>query len=122
MQRRIIISLFITAMLSVASLPVQAASFCIAGAGLSPQCFYDDMNQCIRAAESPATACIVNPDTNLNYSGGANYCVVTSGLTALCMYVDRAQCEDEAMRNRGICISRADMDDDTDPFRYDPRI
>lgn len=100
----------------------RAASFCVAGLGLSPQCLFDDIKTCRKAVNTRDTSCIVNPAAVLSYSGGARYCRVTSYLSAECIFIDRAQCNKEAAAIQAICIDRMSMNDENNPYRYDDRI
>lgn len=100
----------------------QAGNFCVAGIGLAPQCFYDDINQCLEAAEPPNTNCILAEQAILRYSGGADYCMVMSDGTAMCIFTDRSQCDSEAYDKNAICIRREERRGVNDPFRYDNRI
>jgi hypothetical protein len=118
MKKPILLFCFIIVFSSAA----QAAPFCLGGLGIQPQCIYYEVTQCIKATEPPNTSCKVSPDATLSYFGGGNYCVVTSELMAQCLYADRDQCSSEAARANGLCIDRRSMDDDRDPYRYDPRI
>ncbi len=98
-----------------------ASPFCIAGMGMPPQCIYDDIQVC-RQAASANTSCVANPETLLNYSGGARYCTVTSHLSAQCIFNDRAQCRKEASLRKEICIDRMDVTNVNNPYRFDSRI
>lgn len=99
-----------------------AANFCVAGAGIAPQCLYDDADVCIKAADPPNTYCSVNQDAILNYSGNSRYCAVSSNQAVECIYIDRNQCNEEAQRRRGICIDRVGMNDKHNPYKFDPRV
>jgi hypothetical protein len=101
---------------------VSAAQFCVSGAGISPQCLYDDADTCIKSADPPNTYCSVNPDAVLNYSGNSRYCAVSSNQAVECIYIDRNQCNQEAQRRRGVCIDRVGMNDKHNPYRSDPRV
>lgn len=108
--------------LLVLGIPAQAATFCVAGVGMQPQCFYDDVTSCRRAATPPSTACIVNPEASLSYYGGSRYCTLNAERIASCIYTDRGQCNRDADNGAGICIDREEMADDLNPFRYDNRV
>jgi hypothetical protein len=102
-----------------------AASFCAAGVGVPPQCYYSDISSCLSSAQSMGGICVINPDSSPMLFGGSNYCTVQSDLTAQCIFVDREQCNSEAAKNNAICINRSDIKkplQTPDPFRYDDRI
>ena len=115
--------LLTTAFLVLVPLPVLASgTFCVGGVAQSPQCIYDDVTSCIRAADPPVTACLVSQTAVLGYVGGGRYCTVGSERMAQCLYVDRSQCNAEAIRSGNICIDRNAVADETNPFRYDTRV
>lgn len=115
------LTIFVCTFLAIIS-SAEAAKFCVAGAGLSPQCIYDDAQVCMRAADPPNTSCSVNPDAALSYSGNNRYCTVSSNQAVLCIYTDRNQCNDEASRRREICIDRIGMNEKNNPYKNDPRV
>lgn len=100
----------------------QAGTFCVGTVGTAPQCAYEDVASCVRAAASAFSSCIINPDAVVNYWGGQRYCVIDSSRTAQCIYYDRSQCNREASLRSGICIDNASKPDDTDPYLYDNRV
>jgi hypothetical protein len=100
----------------------RASTFCVAGAAMPPQCLYEDVRGCVKAAAPPNTFCTINPEVGLIYYGSQRYCTVQSDRLAQCMFVDRSQCNQEAYRNGAICIDREEIKDDLNPFRYDQRI
>ena len=101
---------------------VNAASFCLAGPALPPQCIYDDVQVCLKATEPPNTTCVINPETYIAYTGNSEYCVAKSSKTALCYYVDRDQCNQEAQRSQSICVQRPLTEDNKGVYQYDQRI
>jgi hypothetical protein len=100
----------------------QAATFCITGPGMAPQCLYEDVVSCRQAATPPSTACIVNPEAPLSFYGGSRYCTLGAERIASCIYTDRGQCNRDADNGAGICIDREAMADDISPFRFDNRL
>lgn len=100
---------------------VKAATFCLVGQGISPQCLYEDVTSC-SAASTTNTYCDVNPEARIMYYGSQRYCVVGSDRLAQCMYVDRNECSSQAGRARAICIERSQEQNDINPYRYDNRI
>lgn len=101
-----------------------AATFCLVGPAIPPQCYYDDVQACQQAASPPNTSCSISPDAFLMYYGDARYCTVGSDRVAQCMYVDRGACNVEAGRTNAICFDRTDIkkEKNPDPYRYDNRI
>lgn len=99
-----------------------AASFCLAGPGLSPQCIYDDVGTCKRAARPPSTDCFANEEVKLMQHGNAEYCLVTSQRVAECIYSDRGQCNAQALKQNAVCKSNTDNDIKENPYRYDTRV
>ncbi len=114
--------IFVFAFSLVASNTAMARNYCIAGAGLTPICIYDDVESCAKAAEPPSTACIINPEARINMSGNGEYCVIHSGNIGECLYIDRGQCNDYAARAKGICVDRSTIGRESDPYLYDPRL
>jgi hypothetical protein len=121
--------LLLAFMAVVTARTVLAASFCMVGQGMPPQCYYDDIAACQQAANSPGNYCEISPDAQVMYFGDARYCTVRSDRVAQCLYVDRNACNAEAARTQAICFDRISIgkDKDTkeknpDPFRYDNRI
>lgn len=101
---------------------VQAATFCVVSAGISPQCLYDDVAQCQKNAGANS-ACTVNPLSKLTYSGNMNYCVVRNSSFAECNYIDRSQCNDEARRGKAICVENPNTKKTgSEMYDYDSRI
>lgn len=101
---------------------VYAAPFCVLQAGITPQCFYNDVMQCRKNMTSNGT-CILNPETHVTYRGGMYYCVIQSNLIAECNYIDRSQCNDEARLNGSICIENPDKKKSgAEMYDYDSRI
>lgn len=115
-------AIFIVFLVLAGPLPAMASPFCVGGAGIAPQCLYDDAVLCKKAAHPPNTSCVVNPDATLSYVGGANYCLVQSSLLAQCLFVDRNQCNGEARKSHGVCIDRRSVKDDNNPFKFDNRV
>lgn len=122
MNKNTVLTISMIAVLCLAPSAAKAGTFCIAGAGLEPQCYYDDIRSCRRASDPPNTACVVSPQAYLTYAGGARYCTVDESAQAQCYYADRSECSTEADRARKLCIDRQLMHAGNDPFRYDPRI
>ncbi len=104
------------------SSPAWAATFCVAGVALPPQCLYEDVPSCTRASDPPNTYCTVNPEATLSYVGGSPYCAVGANRVAECLYVDRNQCNSAAQKQDGVCFDREAMQDDRNPYRFDNRI
>ena len=101
----------------------QAASFCVAGADLPPQCLYDDITNCRKASTPPATVCVVSPDAILNYVGSSRYCTVSASYSAQCIFSDHSLCEAEAGRSTNlVCIDRYSLREKNSPFRYENRM
>jgi hypothetical protein len=100
---------------------VNAGTFCVAGPGLTPQCLYEDITTCQRAATSSAQGCVVNPQAALHLSGQQPYCVVNAQRVGLCNYTDRSQCSAEAARAGSICTERI-IAGEANPYRYDLRL
>jgi len=98
-----------------------AATFCLVGQGINPQCLYEDVSSC-SAASTSNTYCDVNPEVRIMYYGSQTYCVIGSNRLAQCMYVDRSQCNSDAIKSGSICIVRTPDEQDTNPYRYDNRI
>lgn len=117
MMRRMIL----VAMMALCPGVATAGTFCIGGTGVPPQCIYDDVVSCLRAARSPLS-CLINNEAVLSYIGGSRYCTVGSERVAQCFYVDRQQCNTEATRVRRICVDSLGQTDENNPFRYDNRV
>jgi hypothetical protein len=104
------------------SISVSAATFCVVGNGLQPQCLYDDAASCNRNADSPNFICTVNPEAQLTYIGGQKYCIVDSNRVAQCLYDDHARCDNDARERNFVCVDHQAIEkDNINPFRYDPR-
>jgi hypothetical protein len=99
-----------------------AASFCIVGMGIPPQCLYEDTASCMGAATSPNTFCGVNPEARLYYYGSSRYCAVQSSRIAQCIFNDISQCYESVFEDRAVCLDREERSDDINPFRYDLRV
>lgn len=119
---RLKISVALMVLVSAVSSPVLAATFCVAGVALPPQCLYDDVPSCTQASDPPNTYCTVNPEATLSYVGGSPYCAVGADRVAECLYVDRSQCNSAAQKQDGVCFDREAMQDDRNPYRFDNRI
>lgn len=112
----------LAAMVTFFPLKAYAGAFCLAGPALAPQCFYDDVQTCSKAAEPPSTSCVINPESYFAYTGSSKYCVVYSPGVAECFYIDRSQCNSTAEKAKGLCVDREDISQSSDPFKYDPRL
>jgi hypothetical protein len=99
-----------------------AASFCVVGMGIPPQCLYEDVSSCTGAAAPPNTFCGVNPETRLYYYGSSRYCAVQSSRIAQCIFNDISQCYGAVFEERVVCLDREARPDDINPFQYDKRI
>ena len=99
-----------------------AATFCVVGEAIPPQCLYDDVDSCNAAAVGASTHCDINPDVRLMAYGSQPYCIVGSDRQEQCLYIDRAHCNADAGKAHAICIERAPDRADVSPFRYDNRI
>ena len=98
-----------------------AASFCVVGQAIPPQCMYDDIKTCDAASSPPSTYCDVNPETTLKYYGSQRYCAVDSHLQAQCIYNSRTLCQGTLNGQSVICIDRGEKPDEFNPYRYDRR-
>jgi hypothetical protein len=114
---------FILSLICLVALPYPAlaSNFCLAAAGLPPQCIYADPQSCERARTGPEQGCLVNPETSLRSSGGAPYCVVSADLVAQCIHYDRSACSAQATRSNAVCTERQSANDNN-PYRYDQRL
>ena len=99
----------------------QAASFCVVGQAIPPQCMYDDIKTCDAASSPPSTYCDVNPETHLKYFGSQRYCAVDSHLQAQCLYNSYLLCQGTLNGQSVICIDRGEKPDEINPYRYDRR-
>ena len=97
-----------------------AASFCMVGMAIPPQCMYDVVVTCNGASTPPDTYCDINPVATLKYYGSQRYCIVDANLQAQCMYNSRILCQ-SAVDAQSICIDRGETPDDVNPYRYDTR-
>lgn len=98
-----------------------AASFCVVGQAVPPQCMYDDIATCNAASSPPNTYCDVNPTTYLKYFGSQRYCAVDSNLLAQCIYNSSTLCQGTLNGQSVICIDRGEKPDELSPYRYDKR-
>jgi hypothetical protein len=89
-----------------------AATFCIVGAAIPPQCLYESVSDCIKGADSVNTFCGINPETRLSYYGSERYCSVDSARVTQCLFSSREECNEAANKEKEICIDR--NDDQTD--------
>ncbi|MBU6475199.1 MAG: hypothetical protein KGL10_06020 [Alphaproteobacteria bacterium] len=108
--------------LAVFSGKAAAASFCVVGMGIPPQCLYDDIGSCMAAATPPNSFCAVSPTARLYYYGSSRFCAVQSDRVAQCVFGDRTQCYRAVFRDKTVCVDREERPDDISPFRYDQRI
>ncbi len=118
MRAAILMLIFLTAGSNAAA----AASFCVVGMGIPPQCLYEDVSSCMGSASPPNTACGVNPDARLYYYGSSRYCAVQSSRIAQCIFNDISQCYGASFQDQVVCLDREERSDDINPFRYDKRI
>lgn len=100
----------------------RAASFCVAGMSTPPQCLYEDITSCERAADPPNTFCEVNATTRLYYYGSGRYCAVQSNRIAQCLFNDPSQCYEAVFQDKSVCVDREASKDNIDPYRYDQRL
>lgn len=107
--------------LAISSDMAAAASFCVVGMGISPQCLYEDISSCSDAASPPNTFCGVNPEARLYYYGSSRYCAVQSNRIAQCIFNDISQCYGAVFQDKVVCLDRDERPDDINPFRYDKR-
>ncbi len=99
-----------------------AATFCVVGPAIPPQCLYESVNDCIRASDSINTFCGINPETHLSYYGSQRYCTVDSARITQCLFSSWDECSRAASRQAAICIDREAKADDVNPFKYDQRL
>jgi hypothetical protein len=108
--------------LTIGSGAAAAATFCIVGMGIPPQCLYEDVSSCSTASSPPNTFCGVNPAARLYYYGSSRYCAVQSSRIAQCIFNDMSQCYGAVFQDRVVCLDREQHSDDINPFLYDKRI
>ena len=108
-------------LLMLGAVTAHAASFCVVGQAIPPQCMYDDIRTCNASSSPPETYCDVNPATYLKYYGSQRYCAVDSNLQAQCIYNSRTLCQGTLNGQPVICIDRGEKPDEIDPYRYDRR-
>ena len=99
-----------------------AASFCVVGMGIPPQCLYEDISACVGASSPPNTFCGVNSMASLYYYGSSRYCAVQSNRIAQCIFNDPSQCYGAVFQDSFVCLDREERSDDINPYRYDKRI
>jgi hypothetical protein len=100
----------------------RAASFCVVGLAIPPQCLYEDISSCMGSSSPPNTFCGVNPETRLYYYGSSRYCAVQSNHVAQCIFNDISQCYEAVFQERTVCLDREQRPDDINPYRYDQRL
>lgn len=92
---------FFLVVLLFASTQALAAPFCVV-TSYGTNCWYNNMNDCRRAAGSQG-ACIINQEEVQQPSGGTPFCVVT-GYGTNCWYYNAESCRQAAASNGGACV------------------
>ena len=118
MRAAVLMLIFLTISSSMAT----AATFCVVGMGIPPQCVYEDIQSCTAASSQPSTFCGVNPEARLYYYGSSRYCAVQSSRIAQCIFNDISQCYGAVFQDPVVCLDREERPDDINPYRYDKRI
>jgi hypothetical protein len=102
------------ALLLLSSAAVEAAPYCVQGAGLPPQCLYYDVMACRTEAQHSNAICALNPN-EVQPPRGQRFCAVWNGPVVQCLYADRRTCDAAAAQGKGICIDAGDPTSRPDP-------
>jgi hypothetical protein len=94
-----------------------AAPFCVESVGLTPECWYYDVNQCKKEAGKIHARCSANLREITVSAKGVAFCVVDSTKRPECAFQNRESCEDAAARRSGaICFETSAPPDKDSPL------